>query len=1250
MTDYFNLLPSEISGLVLGFLRDSNCVTAAGAFLRENIHLSEFRCHYATVNEIPLYFRELTLLDIVHDYIHIVNLVIPHLKKANLTWQLGNLTASIAQLLQSLYETYSSNIRSKSLRPIHPVWMPLGKSYIPPRIIPVDKFTPTVRPPLATVKPSVTIASLPNIINSNSTSGLSTTGTLCSLDNNLTSSLRANRPVLRIYRQPLTANKTNAFNSGVCSASSSSSSSSTNSLSTPSPLQTSQSNKVASKSNIDPVQSMVHHYSQSQVKCLPETLPTTTNTTIADHSNANVLSPPATSCNSVILQQSSICTTTTTTSSSPSATATSEIMNPATVQSIDVISQNDNLTSHQLCLTVQSNDHQQEISDNTHHHSIFSVFSLLPPASSPETLVTDMMICPVMMTCQTNMNDVKTPTDNNPVPTRRKRNQPPRQLLSPGSGVASTLFNTTNSYEEELDMERFLSALFNNAEHVATRINAEVGLLSRHPSTSSTSSNVHDHDHNHQLQHQQHQLIAQNILEINSNWCETTATGYEIVSIHPLSDNHNRHKIVDCALDVTGRSQPIIDVYSSSSSSSASSLPSTSSTSTSTLSSSLCTGVKLSTSTSSSSSTSFVCHDFDSDSSDSIQLWNDWFGIKGDLNTCIDHLLSDLESIEVLSNAVTAETITTTNNNNHSTISTVVSPTIPDQNVINNTTTTTTPTPTTTTALMDAAYPSTTVTNPSSYDDIVTSNTTTSHFLSHHHTLLSSPSSSSSSLSNCVTVVSISNPEEAGTTTTTTTTSNSSILSTTLCQDNNTTDNTTNNNHNSESLILANISDEQLLVNTPMISTSMNTMNPTVTHQDIADVDCNQSITSSSSSSLSPFCLSQLVDNHSESFPSKRRCIRCPYDDDDDDNHSSTVNSNNSSLPPILITPDSKKTHHNDQQQHHKDSDAELLCYGNSSASCKLFQGNTNDDYNSRAYHHSTTYHVQPTSHVFSASPCYYSIPPTSTTTQTVISSSSSSSSISSSGNASNTCMTTAYILSNPLSIIDLRQIAQNNNNNNNNHNNSNTTNNNNSNISYHTPLTLYTTNNTHKTLLSTNGNHVNYVNINSSLINMIPVGCYTANLAPFIVTTTTLSTMGMSSNDSMTCSVTFVTSGCTNSTTTTTTASSSSMMMSISCSSTEESTTGVVATVSSADLDNDCVQTIKVNNNNNTSTAYSTTSTTYNHISSSSNNTNIHNKSYSKKSLLIDAKENQPPTPALIIQILNLQSLDIDTIISQSH
>lgn len=32
------------------------------------------------------------------------------------------------------------------------------------------------------------------------------------------------------------------------------------------------------------------------------------------------------------------------------------------------------------------------------------------------------------------------------------RNQPPRQL-SPGSGVGSTIFSLTNSYEEELDME-----------------------------------------------------------------------------------------------------------------------------------------------------------------------------------------------------------------------------------------------------------------------------------------------------------------------------------------------------------------------------------------------------------------------------------------------------------------------------------------------------------------------------------------------------------------------------------------------------------------------------------------------------------------------------------------------------------------------------------------------------------------------------------------------------------------------------
>ncbi|KAH8857671.1 hypothetical protein KSF78_0008659, partial [Schistosoma japonicum] len=1003
---------------LIGFLRDSNCVTSANAFLRENIHLSEFRCHYATVNEIPLYFRELTLLDIVYDYVHIVNEVIPHLKRSNIPWQLGNLTASIAQLVRSLLESNgsSSNSRPKSFRSIHPVWMPLGKSYVPPRIISADKSS-AVRPPLATVRPNVTIASLPNTINLNPTSG-AICNTLSSLDNSSTG-LRTNRPVLRIYRQPLPASKTlpNVSNTDPSSGSSVSNS-------TP---QTSQFSNVVSNSGVISVQSGVQL--QRKVTSLAETLPTSAITA----SSMSVLSSSV-SCNSVTRQQS------------PTSTrAVVEAMNSTTtVQSVDVITHNEN--------AIQSNDTTNlESPDNS---SIFSVFSLLPPPS--ETLVTDMVICPTGLSSQEENDYVNAKNaDNHLAPTKRRRNQPPRQLLSPGSG-GSTLLGSTNGCEEELDMERFLSALFNNAEQVASRINADVSVLNRNHST------YNDNDDN------SSEIISQNIIDdMNSNYNWSNNTPYKIVSFQSLDNN-----AVKCSVD-SDRSQSITDAYSptsfSLSSSSSSSLL-------------LSTGTKPCTA-------SFMCQEVDIDSSDSMQLWNDWFDMKGDLDTCIDHLLSDLESIEVITTPTTT-TVTDTTVTHHTTVTS-------------------------------------SLTQPSPF----ISNGNTDPCLS-------------------VTTPSFENSER----------------------------------QLNDSLIISNTLDTKLIMNKPSISTS------TVDQNNVHN-DCNRRLLIKSSSTR--VCLSQLANNNnntvnSQDFSSKRRCVRQSSDE-----NINTNNTINSSLPPVLITPDSKKNPINDNNYE--------LFYGNSPiilyigpkdstrlyrqviiccSNCKLSEHYTNvitmanflltyfksflnqrftelatsnpcTTSNTSFQHypedHPSNYNCLPPehqhpSHLSSLSSCYYSIPP-GPHAQTLISS------------ATNTCMT-AYILSNPLPVIDLRQITENC---------QGVTISNGSNNSGSGggggPITFYTTG-------------ANNISCSSSLP-------YTCNNNNNNNNNTGLSTL----------------------------------------------TTALLLLVVTGVSDN-CIQTVHVDNS-----CY-----------------------YSNRSLFIDAKENHPPQPALIIQrgvrkkILNLQSLDIDRIISQSH
>ncbi|KAK4468109.1 hypothetical protein MN116_008278 [Schistosoma mekongi] len=1095
MTDYFNLLPSEVSGLVLGFLRDSNCVTSASAFLRENIHLSEFRCHYATVNEIPLYFRELTLLDIIYDYVHIVNEVIPHLKKSNIPWQLGNLTASIAQLVHSLLETNSSssNSRPKSFRSIHPVWMPLGKSYVPPRIMSADKSS-AVRPPLATVRPSVTIASLPNAINLNPTSG-AICNTLSSLDNSLTG-LRTNRPVLRIYRQPLPASKTLPNMSNTNPSSSSSLSNST--------LQTSQSSNVVSNSSVISVQSGIQLKEKS--KSLTETLPTTIITT----SSMSVLSPSV-SCNFVTRQQS------------PTSTrAVAEAVNsPTTVQSVNVITHNEN--------AIQSNDTTNlELPDNS---SIFSVFSLLPPPS--ETLVTDMVICPTAITSQEEEDYVNSKNaDNHLVSTKRRRNQPPRQLLSPGSG-GSTLFGSTSGCEEELDMERFLSALFNNAEQVATRINTDVSVLNRNHSTYN-----HNDDNS-------SEIISQNIIDdMNSNYSwSNNNTPYKIISFQSLDNN-----VVKCSMD-NDSSQPITDVYPPTPFS---------------LSSSSSSSLLLSTSTKPCTA-SFICHEVDIDSSDSMQLWNDWFGMKGDLDTCIDHLLSDLESIEVITTPTTT-TVTNTTVTHYTTITSSLTQPSP---CINNSNT----------ALIDIADHCSSVIT-SSYEIVTLDNNST------HHLSVSSSLSSSAPPLITVTVNSTAIMSTTVTTTTATTATTTTItacnscalhsnppmmcLSSALC-------NSFENNGRQldDSLIISNTLDTKFIMGKSSISTT--TVNQNNVHN-----DCNRRLLIKSSSTR--VCLSQLTNNNnnavnSQDFSSKRRCVR-----QSSDGNINTNNTINSSLPPVLITPDSKKNPVNEYINYE-------LFHGNS-PSCKLFKANnpyttSNKSFQHYPEDHSSNYNCHPPehqhpSHLSSLSSCYYSIPPGSHA-QTLISS------------ATNTCMT-AYILSNPLPVIDLRQVTGNC---------QGVTINNGSNNSGSGdgggPITFYTTsaNNNNLTII---GNNVDYLDLyNNSLLNLIPVTCSSSLPCTF-------------NNNNNSTAVTA------NPTSTAPACCTIPTMLS--------TTTGVVVTAVVTGVSDSCIQTVQVDNS-----CY-----------------------YSNRSLFIDAKENHPPQPALIIQrgirkkILNLQSLDIDRIISQSH
>nr|CAH8871082.1 unnamed protein product [Trichobilharzia regenti] len=461
MTSYFNLLPSEISGLVIGFLRDSECIGAAEAFFQECPHLSEFRAHYSSVNEIPTFFRELTLLDILRDYVNIVNGVVPHLKKINLPCHLGKLADSVTKILRNF-------VRQKvSYQSGHPEWMPVGRVYVQPRIE-------------------------------------STSSTLSDI-------------------QPQTT-----------------ASPTTNSATTPSLL-----DKITSSNCIGHQAQSVSESSQDEQTTVKKTL--------------SITNPPSSS-----FSVSSIASVQIPTSSTGQATVNYTGISPSKTNEI----MRENYSS-QICL-LQSGDevnNLSKLSDDNNNDSIFYVYPHLPRSLSD--------------------GDNKN-VNNKCVSTKRKRSQPPRHLSSsPSAGSTTKSGLVTNCEEdEELDMEHFLSALFTNAEQVATRINTEVVVPNR-------NSDGDDSD------------TTKSAVTAASN----NNVAWKCVKEDPSIYEGNNDKSIET------RDTILKSEYHSSNND-------------------LCT----------------------TQSSDNLQMWNEWFGVKGDLDTCIDRLLSDFESNELTNTSTSTST------------------------------------------------------------------------------------------------------------------------------------------------------------------------------------------------------------------------------------------------------------------------------------------------------------------------------------------------------------------------------------------------------------------------------------------------------------------------------------------------------------------------------------------------------------------------------------------------------------------
>ncbi|KAF8569353.1 hypothetical protein P879_04465 [Paragonimus westermani] len=157
--EYFTLLPSEICRFVLGmlcathfilsvllkdYLLSSGFSTAATSLFAESDQLTELRAQYDSVLNLPLHITQLTLLDLIRDYLRIANIVAHYLSKLGIVCRLGAISSLVPHMFTS------DSVRLTNVRPN---WMPAGKSFLPPRVIKPELAPRKFQLPLLAVRP-----------------------------------------------------------------------------------------------------------------------------------------------------------------------------------------------------------------------------------------------------------------------------------------------------------------------------------------------------------------------------------------------------------------------------------------------------------------------------------------------------------------------------------------------------------------------------------------------------------------------------------------------------------------------------------------------------------------------------------------------------------------------------------------------------------------------------------------------------------------------------------------------------------------------------------------------------------------------------------------------------------------------------------------------------------------------------------------------------------------------------------------
>ncbi|TGZ75168.1 hypothetical protein CRM22_000539 [Opisthorchis felineus] len=433
--EYFTLLPSEICRLVLGYLLHSGPESAAKVLFSESIHLSELRAQYKTVTDLPLHLTQFTLLDLVYDYLRIANSVAHQLSKLGVVCRLGAVSTVIPHLLKT-NPNASASRRISPVFPTRPSWMPLGKTYLPPRIVHGEPNRP-VRLPLLAVRPHSYSGGVSGVTGSRTSSATDVPSQLPSivsiqgsvglqrvLSSEPSSSSASNsRPVIRLYRNPVGTGP-------------------------PSVLNMVEEQKLDEASDILP----------SSSPCSQTTAPTEHSEPTPTETNPEIL--PAEETERIVIDE-------------PTVGLLEDAITEAEELPTSPVDASDEEVERKLETSVETGGIESTTDVKSESQAPFTVFQHLPPPTETPPVPS------VDVTCDRAADEAISKASSK---IKKRKWIPPRHMVTTSEvpeATGTTPVTESSSAEDDVDLERFIAALLDHPEQVAGHINAKIGGQSK---------------------------------------------------------------------------------------------------------------------------------------------------------------------------------------------------------------------------------------------------------------------------------------------------------------------------------------------------------------------------------------------------------------------------------------------------------------------------------------------------------------------------------------------------------------------------------------------------------------------------------------------------------------------------------------------------------------------------------------------------------------------------------------------------